>query len=106
MNMKRTANERLLAAMLVHLRTRLRGISMRKTLTIFAIIGGIGLAVTMASDLLFSGGLAVQAARGVTSGVILGSNAWPSVPVDVKSRLALAQCNEQGQCGSANLADD
>jgi hypothetical protein len=79
---------------------------MRKTLTIFAIVWGIGLAATMASGLLFSGGVAVEVARGVTSGVILGSNSWPSVPVDVKSRLALAQCNEQGQCGSANLADE
>jgi hypothetical protein len=78
---------------------------MRKTVTIFVVVWGIGLAATIASGLLFSGG-AVEVARGVTSGVILGSNAWPSVPVDVKSRLALAQCNEQGQCGSANLADD
>jgi hypothetical protein len=100
------AYQRPLAAESSHLRTRLRGSSMRKTLTIFAIVGGIGLAATMAADLISSGGAAVQVARGVTSGMILGSNAWPSVPVDVKSRLALAQCNEQGQCGSANLADE
>ena len=106
--MKGTSYERPLVAVLGHWRTRLRGVSMRKPLIIFAIIGGIGLAVTMVSDLPFSGGLAVQVARGVISGVILGSNSWPSVPVpvDVASRLALAQCNEQGQCGSANLADD
>ena len=111
-SIQRTAYERPLVVVLGHWRTRLRGVSMRKPLTIFepltifSIIGGIGLAVTMASDFPLSGGLAVQVARGVISGVILGSNAWPSVPVDVKSRLALAQCNEQGQCGSANLADD
>jgi hypothetical protein len=79
---------------------------MRRTLSILAIVGGTGLTTTIAADVIFSGGAAVQIARGVTNGVILGSNAWPSVAVDVKSRLVLAQCNEQGQCGSANLADD
>jgi hypothetical protein len=79
---------------------------MRRSLTILAVVGGIGLTTTIAADLIFSGGAAVQVARGFTNGVILGSNAWPSVPVDVKSRLVLAQCNEQGQCGSADLADD
>jgi hypothetical protein len=79
---------------------------MRKALTILAIVGGIGLTATMAADLIFSGGVTVQVARGVTSGVILGSSAWPSIPLDVQSRLVLAECNEQGQCGSTNLADE
>jgi hypothetical protein len=46
---------------------------MRKAHTILAIVGGIGLTATMAADLIFSGGVTVQVARGVTSGMILGA---------------------------------
>jgi hypothetical protein len=73
---------------------------MRKALTIFAIVVGIGLMATIAIDLNSGGGVTARVARGVTGGMILGANAWPSVAVDVQSRLALAECNEQGECGS------
>jgi hypothetical protein len=81
---------------------------MRKALTIFAIVGGIGLAATIAIDLNSGAGVTAQVARGVTGGMILGANAWPSVAVDVQSRLALAECNEQGECGlaSVNFSDE
>jgi hypothetical protein len=81
---------------------------MRKALTIFAIVGGIGLTATIAIDPTSGGGVAAQVARGVTGGVILGASAWPSVAVDVQSRLVLAKCNEQGDCllASVNFSDE
>jgi hypothetical protein len=81
---------------------------MRKTLTIFAIVGAIGFAATIVIDLNSGGRVAAQVARGVTGGVILGASAWPPVAVDVQSRLVLAKCNEQGECllASVNFSDD
>jgi hypothetical protein len=60
-----------------------------------------GLAVPIAVDPQSSGTVAAGVARGAIDGVILGSNAWPSVPVDVQARLVLwsPECNEQRQCG-------
>jgi hypothetical protein len=73
---------------------------MTKALIVLATAAGIGLAVTIATDPLLSGGVGGEAVRAAIGGVILGSNAWPSVPVDVQSRLLLwsTDCNEQGPC--------
>jgi hypothetical protein len=53
---------------------------------------------------------ATGVARGAIGGVILGSNAWPSVPVDIQSRLSFwsSDCSEQRKCGlpAVNLADE
>jgi hypothetical protein len=85
------------------------GSSMRKSLIVLATAAGIALAATLATDPLLSSGVD-EAAHAVIGGVILGSNAWPSAPVDVQSRLLLwsADCKEQGQCGvmAAELASE
>ena len=81
--------------------------SLRKPLTVLAAAAAIGLAATIAVDPQSSGTVAAGVARSVIGGVILGSNAWPSAPVDVQSRLVLwsPDCNEQGQCGRASAID-
>ena len=61
--------------------------SLRKPLTVLAAAAAIGLAATIAVDPQSSGTVAAGVARGVIDGVILGSNAWPSVPVNVQARL-------------------
>jgi hypothetical protein len=76
-------------------------LSLRKPLTVLVTAAGIGLAATIAVDPQSSGTVAAGVARGAIDGVILGSNAWPSVPINVQARLVLwsPDCNEQGQCG-------
>jgi hypothetical protein len=81
-------------------------LSLRKPLTVLATAAAIGLAATtIAVDPQSSGTVAVGVARGVIDGVILGSNAWPSVPINVQARLVLwsPDCNEQGQCGWVSI---
>jgi hypothetical protein len=75
---------------------------MKKALILLATAAGV--AATIASDPQPTREMAVSVARGVLYGVILGSNAWPSVPVDAQSRLLLwtANCNEE--CGLASAA--
>jgi hypothetical protein len=79
-------------------------LSLRKPLTVLATAAAIGLAATIAADPQFSGTVAAGVARSVIGGVILGSNAWPSVPVDVQSRLVLwsPDCR---QCGWVSAID-
>jgi hypothetical protein len=74
---------------------------MNKKLTVLATAAAIALMATVAVDPQSSGTVAAGVARGVIGGMILGSNAWPSVPVDVQARLVLRSrdCNEWGQCG-------
>ena len=45
-----------------------------------------------------------QTAQAVLDGVILGSSAWPSVPVDARGRLQLVfvTCEEEGRCKRAS----
>ena len=77
-----------------------RKVAMRYVpLTVLSTAAAIGLA-TIAVDPQFSGTVAGGVARGVIDGVILGSNAWPSVPVNVQARLVLwsPDCSDQGQC--------
>jgi hypothetical protein len=81
-------------------------LSLRKPLTVLATAAAIGLAATIAVGPQSSGTVAAGVARGVIDGVILGSNAWPSVPVNVQARLVLwsPDCNKQGQCGWVSAA--
>jgi hypothetical protein len=74
--------------------------SLRKPLTVLVAAAAIGLAATIAVDPQSSGTVAAGVVRGVIDGVILGSNAWPSVPVDVQARLLLwsPDCSEEGRC--------
>jgi hypothetical protein len=60
---------------------------MKKALTVLATAVGIAVAAMIATNPSPSGNVAAGVARGAIGGVILGSNAWPSVPVDVQSRL-------------------
>jgi hypothetical protein len=74
---------------------------MHKSLAVFTMVAGIGLAAVIATSFWPSGKIVAATARVAIGGVILGSNVWPSAPADVRSRLLLwsADCNEQGQCG-------
>jgi hypothetical protein len=76
-------------------------LSLRKPLTFLSTAAAVGLAATIAVDPQSSGTVAAGVARSVVGGMILGSNAWPSVPVDVQAMLVLwsPECNERGQCG-------
>jgi hypothetical protein len=78
---------------------------MRKILIVLAIAVGIGLAAMMHH---FGGAVTVDVARGVGGGLILGLNIWPSAPADVQFRVALTECNAQGQCGrvSTNFVNE
>jgi hypothetical protein len=76
-------------------------LSLRNPLIVLSTAAVIGLAATIAVDPRSSGTVAAGVARSVVGGMILGSNAWPSVPVDVKAMLVLwsPDCNDRGQCG-------
>jgi hypothetical protein len=80
---------------------------MRNALTIIALFAVFGLAATTAAAPKFRSDFSAQAARAMLDGVILGSNAWPSVPVDARVRLQLRtpNCDDDGRCkaGSATL---
>jgi hypothetical protein len=79
---------------------------MRKALTVLAMAAGIGLTATIATDPESSGKVAAHVARAITGGMILGSNAWPSAPVDVQARLLVwsPDCDEEGRCGWVSAA--
>ena len=81
-------------------------LSLRKPLIVLSTAAVIGLAATIAVDPESSGTVAASVARSVVGGMILGSNAWPSVPVDVQAMLVLwsPECNELGQCGWVSAA--
>jgi hypothetical protein len=49
----------------------------------------VGLSATIAIEPQSRGIVATGVARSLVGGVILGSNVWPSVPVDVQARLLL-----------------
>jgi len=102
-----TYNPEMIAVLRKALDVALAKLSLRKPMTVLATAAAIGLAATIAADPQSSGTVAAGVARSVIGGVILGSNAWPSAPVDVQSRLVLwsPDCNEQGQCGRASAID-
>jgi hypothetical protein len=90
---------------------------MQKTRTVLAIAAGIaaataaGAVVTFAAtDARQGGTVAVDMARGIIAGVILGSNVWPYqpslVPADVQARVLLrpTECTWSDQCGGYGYA--
>jgi hypothetical protein len=97
---ERAYDSEMIAAMRKALDVAWAKLSLRKPLIALSTAAAIGLAATIAVDPQSSGTVAAGLARSVVGGMILGSNAWPSVPVDVQSMLVLwsPDCNEQGQC--------
>jgi hypothetical protein len=77
---------------------------MRSGLIVFLIASSFGLALAIESGPETASKVAVGLARGAVVGVILGSNAWPSVPVDAQSRLLLWTANCKEECGLASAA--
>jgi hypothetical protein len=64
---------------------------MRKALTIITTVLVIGAVAALGTDFWRDGKLASGLARGIVSGMILGSNVWPHQPglspADVRSRV-------------------
>jgi hypothetical protein len=83
---------------------------MRNALTIVALAVALGLAATTATAPKFNSEFTAQSVRAMLDGVILGSSAWPAVPVDAQSRLQLwsADCGGDGRCklGSTISVDE
>jgi hypothetical protein len=77
---------------------------MKKALILLAAAAGVGIVATLATDPQPTHKMAGSVARGVLYGVILGSNAWPSAPVDAQSRLLLWTANCKEECGLASAA--
>ena len=77
---------------------------MRNVLLTAALAGSAALATSAA----IAPGIDVpiQVARAMVDGVILGSSAWPSVPVDGRARLQLrsAACDRGAYCDKATPA--
>jgi hypothetical protein len=83
----------------------------QKALIVLA-AASMGLAATsVTTDFLANGKIAAEVGHAVVAGVILGSGAWPynlnPGPTEVQARLLLgpADCDWQGQCYKARLAD-
>jgi hypothetical protein len=83
---------------------------MRNDLIIVALVAALGLVATTATDSKFTSDFTARAVLAMLDGVILGSSAWPSVPVDAQARLQLRSpdCDEGGRCkfGPATSVDD
>jgi hypothetical protein len=82
---------------------------MRALITTAALAMAIALAVTTVTVPTLNSPVISQTAQAVLDGVILGSSAWPSVPVDARGRLQLVfvTCEEEGRCKRAsNVIDD
>jgi hypothetical protein len=73
---------------------------MRTVITTCALAAVIALAATTATAPTLNSPVISQTAQAVLDGVILGSSAWPSVPVDARGRLQLVSgtCEEEGRC--------
>jgi hypothetical protein len=67
------------------------GWSMQKALTVVTMVVVIGAVAALGTDFWRDGKFASGLARGIVSGMILGSNVWPHQPglspADVKSRV-------------------
>jgi hypothetical protein len=77
---------------------------MKKALILLATAAGVGLVATSVTDPQPTREMAASVTRGVLYGVILGSNAWPSVLADAQSRLLLWTANCKEECGLASPA--
>jgi hypothetical protein len=82
---------------------------MRNALTIVTLVVALGLSATTVPAPKSNIDIAAQTMRAMLDGVILGSSAWPSVPVDAQARLQLRppDCDEDARCrsGSATSVD-
>jgi hypothetical protein len=83
-------------------------VPMRTVITIAALSAAIALAVTTAATPSLNTPVVSQAAQAVLDGVILGSSAWPSVPLDARARLPLfsSACEQEERCKSDGTIDD
>jgi hypothetical protein len=83
---------------------------MRNALTIVTSVAALGIAATTAFAPRVDTEIAAQTMRAMLDGVILGSSAWPSIPVDAQARLQLrsTDCDENRRCrlNSATSVDD
>jgi hypothetical protein len=84
--------------------TPLHECPMKNALILLAAAAGVGLVATVATDPPATREMAASVAHGALYGVILGSNAWPTVPVDAQSRLLLWTANCKEECGLASTA--
>ena len=73
---------------------------MRIAFAATALAAAIGLAATTATAPSVNTPIISKTAQAVLDGVILGSSAWPSVPVDARGRLQLFSiaCEEEARC--------
>ena len=73
---------------------------MKKALTFLATAAGIGVAVAIGNNAASIDSVSPGVARSVIDGVILGTNVWPSVPVDIQAGLMRRppNCDEQQTC--------
>ncbi len=79
---------------------------MRRQLIVLFIVASVGLAMAVASNPEPGSKVAAGLARGAISGVILGSNNWPTVAADVQSRLLLQQAvSDPGRDGAQEQED-
>jgi hypothetical protein len=65
-----------------------------------ALAAAIGLVATTATAPSLNTSIISETAQAVLDGVILGSSAWPSVPIDARGGLQLFSnaCEEEGRC--------
>jgi hypothetical protein len=76
---------------------------MRRVFVILILAAGVGLVAGTTAAPNFDPQTAAPLARAIMEGVILGSNAWPSTPVDVQARLQLRPtgCDLAERCALA-----
>jgi hypothetical protein len=76
---------------------------MRKVFVTLLLAAGVALAVGTTKAPNFDPEAAAPLARALMEGVILGSNTWPSTPLDVQARLQLrpTRCDVAERCASS-----
>jgi hypothetical protein len=76
---------------------------MRRVFVTLMLAASVGLAAGTTTAPNFDPQTAAPLARALMEGVILGSNAWPSAPVDVQARLQLRPpgCDLAKRCASS-----
>jgi hypothetical protein len=79
-------------------------VPMRTFITTAALASAIALAATTATAPSLNSPVISETAQAALDGVILGSNVWPSVPVDARGRLQLVSsaCEEERRCKSTS----
>jgi hypothetical protein len=84
-------------------RPKKKNTPMRRVFVMLMLAAGVGLAAGTTTAPNFDSQTAAPLARAIMEGVILGSNAWPSTPVDVQARLQLRPtgCDLAERCASS-----